>query len=308
MGWSDGQTFIPVDYRVLANSDKKKLVSGSRAKEDKSTIPTKIRDEAQMEKPKLVLDMLKNVKGTPAETKYVLFDSWFASPSSILSINGLGYQIVTRLKDHKNYRYAYNGEILSINGIYAKNKKRRGKSSYLLSVMVEVRHKDYEERVLAKIVYVRDKNKPGKFIAILSTDTGLSEDEIITLYGKRWDIEPFRKVIKSVLHLETEFQTRSFDAIVAHTAIVLTRYIFLSVENRENKDFRSINDGFYALCEELEDISFTYAFEIIINSLLQCLCEYLYLTNDMINKAVDHFISILPDSIKGRLRFSLCES
>jgi len=308
MGWSDGQTFLPLDYRVLANADDKKLISGSRAKEDNRTLATKRRKDAQKDKPSLVLEMLKAVKGTPAETKYVLFDSWFASPSSIISINKLGYHVVTRLKNHKNFLYNYNGELLSISEIYRRNKKRRGKSRHLLSVAVEVRHKDFEEVVPAKIVYVRDRNDRKKWIALLSTDVTLNEDEIIATYAKRWDVEPFHKVIKSTLRLEKEFQSRSFDAIVAHAAIVLSRYLLLSLENRENRDLRSVNEGFHSLCKELEDISFAYAFEMILSVFKQCCCDYMHLACDMIDAAVEHFLSCLPDFIKGKLRFVVCES
>jgi PAS domain-containing protein len=308
MGWSDGQTFLPLDYRVLANADEGKLICGSRAKEDNRTIATRIRRDARTDKPSLVLDMLESVKGTAAETRHVLFDSWFASPSSILSVNGLGYHVVARLKDHRTYRYRCQGEILSAAEIYARNKKRRGRSRHLLSVVVEVRHKDFEDSIPARIVYVRDRSKPGEWIAILSTDMELSEDEIITIYGKRWDIEPFHKVIKSVLKLEKEFQIRSFDAIVAHTAVVLSRYLFLALENRENRDLRSINEGFHALCKELDDITFTYAFKLILEALKQCLCDYLQMANDMVNAVVECFLTFLPGSIKDRLKFSMCES
>jgi hypothetical protein len=308
MGWSDGQTLLPVDYRVLANADGGKLISGPRAKDDSRTIATRIRKDARTDKPSLALEMLGRAKGTAAETKHVLFDCWYASPSFILSVNGLGYHVVARLKDHRNYRYGYQGGILSAGEIYARNKKRRGRARHLLSVAVEVRHNDFERSVPARIVYVRDRGKRGEWIAILSTDMELGEDEIITLYGKRWDIEPFHKVIKSVLKLEKEFQFRSFDAIVAHAAIVLSRYIFLALENRENKDLRSINDGFRALCEELDDISFTYAFKLILEALKQCFCDYLYMTSDMVDDAVECFLAFLPNSITGRLRFSICES
>jgi len=308
MGWSDGVTYLPLDYRILANADDEKLIYGSDVKEDNRTLATKRRQDARRDKPSLVLDMLKSVKGTPAQAKYVLFDSWFSSPSSILSIKRLGYEIVTRLKDHKNFLYEYQGELLSIREIYSRNRKRRGKSRYLLSVTVRVRHKDFTESIPAKIVFVRDKNNRKKWIAFLTTDVNLNEDEIIALYGKRWDIEPFHKVIKSVLRLEKEFQFRSYDAIVAHTAIVLSRYLLLSLENRENKDWRSVNEGFYILCKELEDISFSYAFEMILSLFKQYICEYLHLADDAITTAVDNFLSCLPGFIKDRLRFSLCES
>jgi hypothetical protein len=40
--------------------------------------------------------------------------------------------------------------------------------------------------------------------------------QIVTLYGRRWDIEVFFKMAKSFLKLAKEIQSRSFDALVAH--------------------------------------------------------------------------------------------
>jgi hypothetical protein len=301
LGWSDGQTFVPVGFRMLASGNDKNLLEGSHIKEDNRTIATRRRKDARTEKPALALQMLKDTKGTAAQTQYVLFDSWFASPSFILSVKNLGYDVVARLKNHKNYRYLYNGEKLSLNQIYNANKKRRGKSRYLLSVTVEVRHEDFEKTTPAKIVFVRDRSNRKKWIALISTDITLSEDQIIALYGKRWDIEPFHKVLKSTLRLTKEFQLRSFDAIVAHTAIVLTRYIFLSLENRENKDNRSIGGLFLLICDELDDISFQYAFELLLSVLEHCLSDYTNFDKSLIERLVEHFIDCLPNCFKDRL-------
>ena len=111
LGWSDGQTYMPVDFRLLASGNDENLLEGSHVKEDKRTIATKRRIQARSEKPALALQMLKDAKGTPAQAKYVLFDSWFASPSFILSVKALGYDVVARLKNHENYRYLYNGQM-----------------------------------------------------------------------------------------------------------------------------------------------------------------------------------------------------
>jgi IS4 transposase len=252
--------------------------------------------------------MLDRAKSIHPETKYVLFDSWFSAPKALLDIKAMGYDTVARIKNHKNYRYLYNGECLSISQIYKMSKKRGGKSRYLLSVSVQIRHNDYEETVPATIVFVRNKKNRKEWLAILSTDTSLSEDEIIALYGKRWDIEPFFKVRESALRLTKEFQIRSFDAIVAHAAIVLTRYIFMAVESRENKDNRSIGEIGLYLYEELEDISFQFAFELLISVIESCLSDYLLLTKDKIEDLVSFFWDSLPQYIKAKLRFSICES
>jgi hypothetical protein len=308
LGWSDGQTFMPADFRLSANSDDKKLVNGSNIKEDNRTLATKRRNDARKGKPELALDMLQKIKGTSAQAKYVLFDSWFASSSFILSVKNLGYDVVARLKNHKNYRYDFNGELLSLSEIYAENKKRRGRARFLLSVTVKVRHNDFEESIPAKIVYVRDRNNPKKWIALISADTSLKEAEIITLYGKRWDIEPFHKVIKSHLKLEKEFQFRSFDAITAHTALLMSLYILISVENRENKDWRSVNEGFHRLCDELDDISFAAAFELIISVLKKSCHDYIRLADEQIDAFVGFFMAGLPAFIKEKLRVLVCES
>lgn len=300
LGWSDGQTFIPIDFRLLASGKDENLLEGSLIKEDKRTITTKRRTEARIDKPASAFIMLANVKGTPAQTRYVLMDSWFASPSFILSVKGLGYDVVARIKNHENYRYLYNGEAQSISQIYRSGKKRPGKSRYLLSVTVTVRHKDFKETVTAKIVFVRERSNRKKWIAILSTDTDLDENEIITLYGKRWDIEPFHKTIKSTLKLTKEFQFRSFDAITAHTVVVLTRYLFLALENRESRDERSMGELFLRTCDELEDISFQYAFELLLLLLEQCLCDAAVIPNNIVECIIERFFSCLPWFIKIR--------
>ena len=130
--------------------------------------------------------------------------------------------------------FRYNGEDMSLITIYHRNKKRRGRSKYLLSVVVDV-VKD-GEIIPAKVVYVRNRNKKKEYLCLISTDTTLDENEIIRIYGKRWDIEVFFKVCKSYLNLSKECNSLSYDAMTAHTAVVFTRYMMLSLESRESND------------------------------------------------------------------------
>jgi hypothetical protein len=109
--------------------------------------------------------------------------------------------------------------------------------------------------LLARIVFVRSEKQKSQWLALLSTDLSLSEDEIVTLYGKRWDIEVFFKMVKSVLKLTREFQVRSYDALVSHTSIVFIRYIMLAVIARRNTDPRTFGELFYACYDEIQDIT-----------------------------------------------------
>jgi integrase len=78
-------------------------------------------------------------------------------------------------------------------------------------VTAHVRHEAFDHTVPAKIVFVRDRSNRKKWIAIVCTDTTLSEDEIIALYGKRWDIEPFHKRDYAILTIAKELGVRSCD-------------------------------------------------------------------------------------------------
>ena len=60
--------------------------------------------------------------------------------------------------------------------------------------------------VPVKVVFVRNRNKKSEWLAILSTDCTLTEQEIIRIYGMRWDIEVFFKTTKSLLKLKKSFK------------------------------------------------------------------------------------------------------
>ncbi|MFB6060216.1 transposase, partial [Lactobacillus delbrueckii subsp. lactis] len=74
------------------------------------------------------------------------------------------------------------------------------------------------------------------------------------IYGKRWDIEVFFKTCKSFLKLGTEYHGLSYDALTAHTAFVFLRYMFMSVEKRDDEDDRTIGELFSTLSQVLSTI------------------------------------------------------
>jgi len=170
-------------------------------------------------------------------------------------------------------KYLVDGEKKTAQEIYRANKKRRGRSRYLLSVPITVYSTvdDAETALPAKLVYVRNKKNRKDWIALLSTDMSLSEEDVIALYGKRWDIEVFFKICKSYLRLTGEFHQTSYDALVAHTTIVMIRYIILSLKKRNEEDPRSLGELFYVSYDEVSDIKFEQSFLIIMTILADTL-------------------------------------
>jgi hypothetical protein len=166
--------------------------------------------------------------------------------------------------------------------------------------MCKLYNKD-NETYDARIVYIRDRNNKKNWIALISTDPNLSEEEIIKLYSRRWDIEVFFKICKSYLNLAKEFRGLSYDAIIAHTTVVMTRYIILAVEKRQVEDPRTLGEIFYLCYDEIAEIQFSEAFGFILSLLRDVLEEVLFLTVEQVNLLIDVFISKLPEHFKEKM-------
>ena len=142
------------------------------------------------------------------------------------------------------------GEDMSLISIYNKNKKRRAKSKYLLSVMVDV-VKD-RDIIPAKVVYVRN--------------------------------------------------SLSYDAMTAHTAVVFTRYMMLSLESRESNDNLSLCELFLYFSDEMSDITWIQAFQMLLQMFRTMLSDNTELSDEKINELASAFMNTLPAMLKIRLQ------
>ena len=299
LGWSDGSTFLPVNSILLSTENKKNRVNDAK-EVDKRTVGYKRRMLAVEKGTIAMLELLKSAKKADIPAKYVLFDSWFSSPSSLHSVKEIRYDVIAMVKKTPKMFFRYHDEDMPLTTIYNKNKKRRGRSRYLLSVKVDV----VKDGIIipAKVVYVRNRNKRNEYLCIISTDVNLSEDEIIRIYGKRWDIEVFFKVCKSYLNLSKEFKSMSYDAMTAHTAIVFTRYMMLSLESRESNDTRSMGELFLYFSDEMSDITWIQAFQMLLQMFRTLLADHIDISNEKIDELVDAFMDAIPILLKSKLQ------
>ena len=299
LGWSDGSTFLPVNSVLLSSENKKNRVNEA-ADVDKRTVGYKRRMLSMQKGTQAMIELLKIAKKAAIPAKYVLFDSWFSSPSTLHAVKSVGYDIIGMVKKTPKMFFRYNGKDMSLTTIYNQNKKRRGRSRYLLSVLVDV-VKDGEV-IPAKVVYVRNRNKRKEYLCLISTDTTLDENEIIRIYGKRWDIEVFFKICKSYLNLSRECNSLSYDAMTAHTAVVFTRYMMLSLESRESNDNRSLGELFLYFSDEMSDITWIQAFQMLLQMFRTMLSDNTELSEEKINDLVDTFMNTLPALLKSQLQ------
>ena len=251
LGWSDGSSFLPVNSILLSTENRKNRINEA-TEVDKRTVGYKRRKLSLEKGTQAMLTLLDAAKKAAIPAKYVLFDSWFSSPRTLHAVKSMGYDVIGMVKKTPKMFFRYNDEDMSLTSIYNKNKKRRGRSRYLLSVMVDV-VKD-GEIIPAKVVYVRN--------------------------------------------------SLSYDAMTAHTAVVFTRYMMLSLESRESNDNRSLGELFLYFSDEMSDITWIQAFQMLFQMFRRMLSDNTELSDEKIAELADAFMNTHPVVLKTQLQAS----
>jgi len=299
LGWSDGNSFVPINHCLMSAADDKNLLCKA-ADFDGRSLAGKRRRQSRRKATEVMIDLLKAARSSGISAKYVLFDSWFSSPKTITVLKtDCELDTIAMVKKSSKIKYGYQDGKYNIKEIYKQCKKRRGRSKYLLSVDVTAGN----EAIPAKIVCVGNKSKKKDWLAIISTDTTISEEEIIRIYGKRWDIEVFFKTCKSYLHLAKECRSLSYDALTAHVSVVFVRYMMLAVTQRCNTDDKTVCELFYRLMDELDDITFSQSMRIIIDALMDTVMEHFHITEQQLEDFTASFVQRLPKYMQKALEY-----
>lgn len=92
---------------------------------DKRTVGYKRRKLSMKKGTNALLTLLEAAKKAEIPAKYVLFDSWFSSPSTFHAVKNMGYDVIGMVKKTPKMFFRYNSEAMSLASIYNQNKKRR---------------------------------------------------------------------------------------------------------------------------------------------------------------------------------------
>ncbi len=297
VGWTDGNTFLPINSCLLASS-KEHNVIGPVNNYDGRSLAAKRRKLARQKGTDVMIELLKTAQAVGHHADYALFDTWFSNPAQLIAVKELGLDSIAMIKKSSRIYYEYEEKQLSINNIFDICKKRRGRSKYLLSVDVMI---GKDQKIPAKIVCVRNKKNKKDWVAFICTNPDLSEEEIIRIYGKRWQIEVFFKTCKSYLNLVSECHSLSYDALTAHVAIVFARYLMIALEQRKDEDYRSLGEIFFYFTDELADITFAESFQIILKAMFECIYTIFQVTDEQMDAFIDMFINRLPAYLQRAL-------
>jgi hypothetical protein len=254
LGWSDGYSFIPVAFNMLSSATNSNRYQEMSTDIDHRSNGYKVRKESMMAKTDAAILMIQRALKSGIQADYVLMDTWFTTEPMIKSILAEGLDVIGMVKQ-LNQRYSYKGNAYTLPQLQ-KFVSFDGARNIFGSLCVTTKN-----GIPVKIVFVRNRNKKSECLYLLSTDCSLSDAEIVRIYGNRWSIECFFKASKSFMKLGTEFQSRSYNAMVSHTAIVFTRYTILEWIRRNQNDQKTYGELFFMFCDDIQDMELTTALQ-----------------------------------------------
>ena len=297
-GWSNSELFIPFSQSMLTTRDGK-LMIGPDECVDGRTLRGKRRKMAKTKGTEVVQTMVENAKSLGIPFDYVLFDTWFSSPAQLTALKGIGVDAIAMIKKNST-KYTWKDPSseadlkLNVKEIYSRNKKRRGRSKYLLSVNVTISDSN-GKAIPAKLVYARNRNNRKDWVCFVCTDLSLDEEVILQTYSIRWQIETYFKMTKSYLKLCSECHSTSYDAITSHMVVVAIRYMILTVERFNNSDNRTVEELFYQVQRDVINQMVNVAIVTLLDILLESVKDFFHATDEQINGLICNFIDRLPD-------------
>ena len=296
LGYHDGSTFLPIDFRLLSSQREKARLKGIRPGLDKRTNGYKIRQMAFCSAYQLSFDMMARHR---TNAHYVLFDSWFSEPVMFKTLRKMGLHGIGMLKAKKGAFYRFKGKLYALEALYAQVNHLFRREHSSVTVGVELR-----DGTPFSITFIRDQHSKRDWLAIGTTDLSLSGQQVIRLYSRRWNIEVFFKTVKSFLGFAKECQSRSFDAIVCSVAVVFTRYMMLAWQNIGAPVKQTEGQLFFRLFDEMQACTFEEALQTVIRELEKAIVHF----DSLLLLSACNFFSRLPLCFKPLQNLFSCET
>ena len=290
-----------LDFAISMGKFAKVEIAEFTQKIDTRTTAYKRRVEIMMGKSQIAIDMVNRAIASGIQADYLLVDSWYSKPIFLQEMNDLVLKVITRIANN-NKIWNFMDKEKTLDAIYSKYKKLKtsqngtyGKKIKFKYFSVIVEHKNAGK---LKIVFLKTKDK---LIPIVSTDLEITDDEIIEIYKRRWDIEQGYKELRQHFGFGQE-ENRIYEALIARITLSFFTYNIVSYINRMSNEPKTIGGLFKDLECELATLA------IAMQTFIAILDEVAKI-DDVINRNEDFIsiISILRD-VTGELLGFRCES
>ena len=301
LNYSDGYSNFMIDFAIAMGNYARVKMEAFTQEVDVRTTAYKRRLEIMDGKSQIAIDMVTRALKSGISADYLLVDSWYSKPLFLKEMNDLGIKVISRIaKSNKIWNFTSKEKTLS--AIYEKFKHLKtekagthGKKIKFKYFSVIVEHKNAGK---IKIVFIKTKDK---LIPIASTDLEISDEEIIDIYKRRWDIEQGYKELRAHFGFGKE-ENRIYEALIARITLSFFAYNIVSYINRMNHEPKTIGGLFKDLECELHTLAIAMQAFIAI-------MEKIAKIDDIVNRNEDFtsIIAILRETTQDLLGFR-CES
>ena len=298
LNYSDCYTDMMLDFSI--NYNKNQIVNVNENYFHHKSNAYKRRVEGNDGKNILALDMLQRVLKSGIYADYLLVDSWYAKPNFINEVKENGIDVIARLSK-SNRIWQFTGKYNTLESLYIKtNKTKTLKLGNYNSIKYTYVSTTTTHKTLGrvKIVFIKTKDN---LIPIISTNTNLSDIEIINTYKKRWNIEQGYKDLREYFQFGKE-ENRIYEAIIARITLSFLAYNLTSYINRINNEPKTLGNLFRDLECQLETLAISM--ELFVKILEQIIESQEIVKR---NKDLEQIIHMLRVYTKKQLGF-MCES
>ncbi|MFW2483248.1 transposase, partial [Aliarcobacter butzleri] len=243
LNYSDGYSNFMLDFAIAMNNYARVKIEEFTNIIDHRTNAHKRRLESLKGKSQIAIEMIKRAVASGIYADYLLVDSWYSKPVFIETMNELGLQVISRMVNNDRI-WNFTWEKKTLDGIYNKFKKLKtikmgqyGKKIKFEYFGVIVEHKKAGK---LKIVFIKTKEN---LIPIVSTNLDLSDEEIIDIYKRRWDIEQGYKELREHFGFGKE-ENRIYEALIARITLSFFTYNVVSYINRISNEPKTIGGLF----------------------------------------------------------------
>jgi len=254
LNYSDGYSNFMVDFAIAMGNYAKVKLEEFTQELDFRTIAHKRRLEIMKGKSQIAIDMVKRAIKAGIQADYLLVDSWYSKPKFIQEMNTLGLRVISRIANN-NKIWNFTSKEKTLNAIYEKFKSIKktkdgiyGKKIKFKYFSVTLEHKNAGK---IKVVFIKTKEQ---LIPIASTDLNISDEEIIEIYKRRWDIEQGYKDLRQHFGFGKE-ENRIYEALIARITLSFFSYNIVSYINRINHEPKTLGGLFRDLECELHTLA-----------------------------------------------------
>jgi hypothetical protein len=301
LNYSDGFSNFMLDFAIAMNKYARVAIDDFTNKVDHRSNAHKRRLETMKGKLQIAIDILKRAVNSGIYADYLLVDSWYSKPIFIKEMNELGLRVISRMTNN-NKIWNFLGKEKTLESIYNKFKELKtakpgkyGKKIKFTYFSAVVEHKTAGK---LKIVFIKTKEK---LIPIVSTDLKISDEEIIEIYKRRWDIEQGYKELREHFGFGKE-ENRIYEALIARITLSMFTYNIVSYINRISNEPKTIGGLFKDLECELHTLAIAMQTFIAILDEIAKIEEIINRNEDLMN-----IITVLQDVTQKMLGLR-CES